>query len=217
MPARPQHRRLAVVAGNAAATGADADNASGARIFARDLDWSILMARAQSGDADAYRRLLEEILPYLRAVVARWHRDRSDIEDTVQDVLLTLHTIRQTYDPNRPFTPWLAAIASRRAVDRLRRQGRARRGEAVLGGEYETFGRVQTNFEEAETRREALRRAVARLPPGQRRAVTLLKLQEMSLKQAAATSGMSIGALKVAMHRAMRTLRKMLGGKGGEA
>jgi RNA polymerase sigma-70 factor (ECF subfamily) len=216
MPARPHHQRLTVVAGNAAETGAGADAALGARMSARDIDWSILMARAQSGDADAYRRLLEEILPYLRAMAARWHRDRSDVEDTVQDILLTLHTIRETYDPKRPFAPWLAAIANRRAVDRLRRQGRARRSDAALRAEHETFGQPQANFEAADARGEALRRAVASLPPGQRRAVTLLKLQEMSLKQAAAASGMSIGALKVAMHRALRSLRKMLGGKGGE-
>lgn len=216
MPARPSHKPLTIVTDNAAATGAGAACAPGARNSAREIDWSILMARAQSGDAGAYGRLLEEILPYLRALVARWHRDRSDVEDTVQDILLTLHTIRQTYDPKRPFTPWLAAIANRRAVDRLRQQGRSRRSDAALRAEYETFGQPTANLEETEARGETLRRAVESLPPGQRRAVTLLKLQDMSLKQAAAASGMSIGALKVAMHRALQSLRKMLGGKGGE-
>ena len=58
--------------------------------------------------------------------------------------------------------------------------------------------------------------AIERLPPGQREAVRLLKLQEMSLQQAAAASGMSVAALKVAMHRAMNNLRKMLTKSGGE-
>jgi RNA polymerase sigma-70 factor (ECF subfamily) len=181
----------------------------------RDIDWSILMARAQAGDAAAYRRLLEAIVPYLRARLARRYRDRRDVEDTVQDILLTLHTIRHAYDPGRPFTPWLLAIANRRAVDRLRRQGRDRRGEAALAAEQETFEQHGANDEEAGSRAEALRRAVASLPPGQRRAVTLLKLEEMPLKQAAEASGMSIAALKVAMHRALGNLRKLLGRCGG--
>ena len=102
---------------------------------ARELDWSILMARAQSGDRDAYRRLLEEITPYLRAHAARRHRDTGDAEDAVQDILLTLHAVRHTYDPNRPFGPWLLAIANHRLIDRLRRQRRQRsRENGALGG-----------------------------------------------------------------------------------
>ena len=89
--------------------------------IARDVDWSILMARGQAGDAISYRRLLEEISPYLRSVAARCHRNKSDVEDAVQDVLVTVHAIRATYDPMRPFGPWLLAIANRRIVDRLRR------------------------------------------------------------------------------------------------
>lgn len=61
-----------------------------------ELDWTILMARAQDGDAAAYLRLLEEITPYLRSRTARYLRDPGDIEDTVQDILLTVHSVRQT-------------------------------------------------------------------------------------------------------------------------
>src|SRR3546814_10232108 len=72
----------------------------------------------------------------------------------------------------------------------------------------ETFAGPDTNVQEkAYGDREALRQAIHHLPRGQREAVTLLKLREMSLKEAAAVTGMSIGALKVAVHRAVRTLR----------
>ena len=54
------------------------------------------------------------------------------MEDAVQDVLMTVHSIRQTYDPNRPFGPWLVTIAHRRVVDRLRR---TTRGLANAGGD----------------------------------------------------------------------------------
>src|SRR5258708_1119219 len=103
----------------------------------RDFDWSSRMARAREGDRTAYQRLLQEITPYLRSLAARRHRDRSDVEDAVQDVLLTVHSIRQTYDPARPFAPWLVAIANRRFIDRLRRQGRTRDRETPLTAEHE--------------------------------------------------------------------------------
>ncbi|MDZ4780255.1 MAG: sigma-70 family RNA polymerase sigma factor [Planctomycetia bacterium] len=184
-----------------------------ARSLARDVDWSILMARAQGGDGEAYRRLLGEIVPYVRSLVAPRHRDPRDVEDTTQDVLLTIHSIRHTYDPTRPFTPWLVAIAHRRAIDRLRQQGRSRLRDDALKAEYETFGEPLTNIEETRSEEHSLHKAVERLPPGQREAVKLLKLQEMSLREASKVSGMSVAALKVAMHRALKSLRKILGSK----
>jgi hypothetical protein len=95
------------VSGARPGPGGDA-SAAGAR------DWSQLMARAQDGDRDAYRALLEDITPYLRALAARCFRETGDIEDAVQDVLLTIHAVRHAYDPGRPFGPWLVAIANRR-------------------------------------------------------------------------------------------------------
>lgn len=177
---------------------------------ADDLEWSILMARAQSGDGEAYRRLLEAVTPYLRSLAARRHRDPSDAEDAVQDILLTMHAIRQTYDPTRPFGPWLVTIAKRRLVDRLRHQGRLRSRETALTAEHETFPAAQANIDTEISDRRELETALEGLPAGQRQAIRLLKLEELSLKEAAAASGMSIAALKVATHRAVRNLRKIL-------
>jgi RNA polymerase sigma factor (sigma-70 family) len=175
----------------------------------RDIDWSILMARAQDGDGAAYYRLLHEIVPYLRALAARRHRDPNEVEDAVQDILLTVHSIRQTYDPARPFGPWLVTIANRRFVDRLRRQGRVRARETSMATEHETFSEPRANLEES-TDRHQLEGAIDHLPPRQQQAIRLLKLKEMSLKEAAVTSGMSITSLKVNTHRALKSLRRML-------
>jgi RNA polymerase sigma-70 factor (ECF subfamily) len=172
--------------------------------------WSSLMARAQSGDQHAYRRLLTEITPYVQALAARHHRESPDVEDTTQDVLLTVHAIRHTYDPARPFAPWLAAIAQRRIVDRLRKQGRTRSRETTLECPEETFAAPAANLAESGCDPRALRRAVERLPPGQRQAITMLKLEEMSLKEASMKTGMSVASLKVATHRGIRALRKLL-------
>jgi RNA polymerase sigma-70 factor (ECF subfamily) len=173
-------------------------------------DWSVLMARAQAGDSNSYRRLLTEISPYLRSLVAARHRDRRDVEDTVQDILLTVHAVRQTYDPARPFGPWLVAIAQRRIVDHLRKRGRHAGRETVLDEDHETFAEPAANIEVDILDRRELHAAIESLPAGQRQAIKLLKLEEMSLKEASEATGTSATALKVATHRALTSLRKML-------
>jgi len=175
----------------------------------RALDWAILMAHAQEGDRVAYQRLLQEITPYLRSLASRRCNDRSDIEDAVQDVLLTIHSIRHTYDPTRPFAPWLVTIANRRLIDRIRRQVRQRGREVALAPEHEIAAEPETGAEAAPGRRE-LERAIGSLPPAQQQAVRLLKLKELSLKEASVATGMSTTSLKVNMHRALKSLQKLL-------
>lgn len=172
-------------------------------------EWSVLMALAQEGDRGAYRTLLLQVEPYLRAIARRCFRHPSDVEDVVQDVLLTIHSIRHTYDPARPFGPWLAAIANRRVIDRLRHDTRRRAREIELGPEHETFSHADAEPDAMAER--MLLEAIAKLPPEQRDAVKMLKLREMSLKEASRRSGRSISALKVATHRALANLRKLLG------
>jgi RNA polymerase sigma factor (sigma-70 family) len=209
---------LTLVEGGAGPTAPspDPDGTRPAGAAAREVDWSILMAHAQGGNAEAYRRLLEEITPYLRSLAVRWCREPNETEDAVQDVLLTVHAIRHTFDPTRPFGPWLVAITNRRMIDRLRRRGRQRARETPLMPEHETFAATQANQSEAALEGRALASAIERLPLGQRQAIQLLKLKEMSLKEAAAATGMSIAALKVATHRGLKALRKMLPGQSDD-
>lgn len=219
MPPSPRNQfpPLTLVAGAsspAEASSSEQNSANAGQPGARDLDWSLLMSRAQGGDREAYGRLLEDITPYLRSLAARHHQNPSDAEDTVQDVLLTVHAIRHTYDPTRPFGPWLVAIANRRIIDRLRHQGRLRSRETVFDPEHETFPAPQANLHEAVLDRRALRGAIESLTPGQREAIRLLKLEELSLKEAAAVTGMSVMSLKLATYRAMKRLRKILVGRG---
>src|SRR5258707_12830026 len=171
------------------------------------------MARAQAGDAKAYRHLLSAIAPYLRALAARYHRAPQDVEDSVQDILLTVHAIRHTYDPARPFKPWLVAIGRRRIFDRLRGQTRIRARETFLEPKHETFAAPEANLYEAEPDTRALREAVSQLPYAQRRTITMLQIEEKYLKVVSAATVMSIVALKVSTHRAVKNLRKLLDGK----
>lgn len=174
-------------------------------------DWSRLMARAQDGDQQAYRSLLEDLAPYLRAIASRCFQQQSDIEDAVQDVLLTIHAVRQTYDPGRPFGPWLLAIANRRIIDRLRRETRARSREVVLATEHETLSDPTANLERHDhLTADQLNDALRKLAPDQRQAVTMLKLEERSLEETAAATGRSVSSLKVSTHRALKKLRQLL-------
>jgi RNA polymerase sigma factor (sigma-70 family) len=179
-------------------------------------DWATLMVRAQNGDQRAYTALLTGITPYLRALARRALADRSDIEEAVQDVLLTIHQIRHTYEPGRPFAPWLATIAQRRFVDRIRANARlaARKLAAAQVALVEADG-LHVPLEEPEDY-NALLAAIETLPQAQKQAVELLKLRELSLKEAAGVTGMTVGALKVATHRALKTLRRALGAQEGE-
>lgn len=184
--------------------------------YAEDRAWSELMSRAQEGDRDAYRQLLTEITPYLRALGQRHHRDPRDVEDSVQDILLTVHSIRHTYDPTRPFKPWLVTIGRRRIIDRLRTNRRVRLRETELTQEHETFSEPATNIHEAQSDSRRLRQAMESLPTGQREAIRLLKIEEKSLEEASAKSGMSVAALKVSVHRAVKALRTIMEGKNGK-
>ncbi|MFZ2869479.1 sigma-70 family RNA polymerase sigma factor [Zavarzinia sp.] len=175
-----------------------------------------LMAAAQDGDKRAYATLLQAVTPYLRAQARRYLRSSHDVEDVVQEILLTIHRVRHTYDPARPFLPWLVAIARRRVVDRLRGKGRRDSHEVVVSPDDETFTNAAANIPEEEADHSRLHAAVAALPPGQRLAVELLKFKDMSLKEASDLSGMSVGSLKVAAHRAYKALRVALTGSPGE-
>ncbi|TCG04077.1 RNA polymerase subunit sigma [Paraburkholderia steynii] len=173
-------------------------------------DWSVLMACAQLGDRDAYRRLLESISPYLRRLATHHGVHPDAVEDVVQDILVTVHQVRHTYAAERPFGPWLVSIASRRIVDALRRQGRAASREMPLDPDHETLPGGGANLMEEAADARVVREALAQLPPGQRDAIQLLKLEEMSLKEAALATGTTVAALKVAVHRGLKALRKLL-------
>jgi len=171
------------------------------------------MRAAQAGDADAYAQLMREITPRIRFVVRsrRKFLSADDIEDLVQDVLLSVHAVRATYDPGRPFMPWLLAIIRNRLADAARRYARRTRQEVFVDNLDVTFaGESANSIKETYADPEALRLAIQTLPDGQRSAIEMLKLREMSLKEAAAACGTSIGALKIATHRAMTALRKKL-------
>jgi RNA polymerase sigma-70 factor (ECF subfamily) len=170
----------------------------------------MLMARAQLGDRSAYSTLLEQLLPYLRSISWQCFRTREDVEDSVQDILLTVHVIRHSYDPRRPFAPWVFAIARRRIADRVRRRSRREGREVLLSAHPEVLQVAVSDGVDFAPDFAVLRQAVGALPPSQRRAVELLRFRELTSREAAAESGFTPGTLKVGMHRALKSLRQAL-------
>jgi RNA polymerase sigma-70 factor (ECF subfamily) len=163
------------------------------------------MKRAQQGDADAYGVLLDDIKPALLHVLRRWAVDREELQDLVQEALLALHTARHSYDPQQPFEPWLFSIV-RYVAGRYRRRRMRRMSWEVLVDEVEE--RPAAPEIDTGTRLEEV---LGQLPPTQREAFTLVKLEGLDLEQAARRTGTTVGALKVRAHRAYKAIKQILG------
>ncbi|HYB12470.1 MAG TPA: sigma-70 family RNA polymerase sigma factor [Myxococcota bacterium] len=174
------------------------------------------MAAAQEGDKAAYERLLEDILPALRSFARRRLGDDVAAEDVVQEVLLSVHRARQTYRPERPFEPWLFAIARNAIIDFQRARTRRQR-EVVLEDDLLQSACAPTDPAHADAhdpRSELsplLGEALAKLPEAQREAVLMIHVEGLSVIEAALRARVSPGALRVRAHRGYRALRALLG------
>jgi len=160
------------------------------------------MARAQAGDAEAYRLLLGGCRAWLARFLAR-RTAPSLIDDLVQETLVAVHAKRASYDPERPFLPWLAAIARYRWIDALRREARAAEVEleddiAVDSGEDE----IAAAF--------SIARLLGRLKPEQARVILLVKIQGLTISEAATVARQSEALVKVNIHRGLKQLAALV-------
>lgn len=171
------------------------------------------MQLAQRGDQVAYAGLLREILPWIRRYV-RFRQPYlvpETVDDVSQEVLISLHAVRSTYDPTRPFLPWLKSIVRNRVVDEARRYHRRARIEVNVEIMPETSVVDRTNpSHEFYEDKVVLRKAIKLLPPRQRTAIEMLKIRQLSLTEAEHESGIPISSLKVAVHRGIKSLRKLM-------
>lgn len=175
--------------------------------------WQRLMIAAQAAEPRAYAELLQEASSFIRVIARRYHSDAGTIEDVVQETLISIHRVRQTYEPGRAVEPWIAAIAKARAIDALRARMRRLKMETPVATELlVNIPDTLRSSESVLSANTSITEAMAALPPAQRAAVRLLKIEELSLREAAEASGQSIPALKSALHRAMHSLRSALTG-----
>jgi len=162
-----------------------------------DEDCRRLLSQAQDGDRQAYHALLGGCRDWLMRYYARRIAPQS-IDDLVQETLMSLHAKRATYDPSRPFYPWLAAIARYRWIDALRKMTR---DEELSEGDASV-----DHQEEAILSRLSLDSLLTHLPKAQANAITLTKVEGRSVEEAARICGQSQSLIKVNVHRGLKRL-----------
>jgi len=159
------------------------------------------------GDADAHRAFLREAAAALRAYFRnRLRAAPEDAEDLVQETLIAVHTKRETFDPKYPLTAWLYAIARYRLIDHVRRN--KRRGIAVPIENADAALLTSPEHEASDARRDVAQ-LLELLPEKQRTAIRLIKLEQKSVREAAAITGWSESDLKVSAHRGLKALAKL--------
>lgn len=166
----------------------------------REALWRTAMGKAQQGDGDAYRVLLEGVQAWLTGYF-RGRVPQGTVDDLVQETMIGVHTKRATYDPSRPFTPWLAAIARYKWIDWLRRENRHDTTELSDGLADDTVREPGSA--------DALAKLLAMLPAAQAEAIRLVKLGGYSVDEAAEASGQSPSLVKVNIHRGLKKLTKL--------
>jgi RNA polymerase sigma-70 factor (ECF subfamily) len=169
------------------------------------------MASAQRGDAIAYERLLEDLLPFVRVLVRARIGEDPNAEDVVQEVLLSIHTARHTFQAGRELEPWVRTIARNAVIDAVRRRSRQRARDAGVDAEALPDDARERASAEAAPLPRSLARALEQLPAVQREAVLLLKVEGLSVAEAAGRARTTPGALKLRAHRGYKLLRDLLG------
>jgi RNA polymerase sigma factor (sigma-70 family) len=171
----------------------------------REEEWALLMRGAIAGDSTAYHRFLLAVAPYLRATArrqfARIGAAGGDHEDIVQEVLLAIHLKRHTWDQSRAIGPWVAAITRNKAIDMLRRRGR--QTEIPIEDVIEQLPAEPTGG--GEDARD-VERMLAMLNPRQRDIIRSVSVNGASIREVADRLEMSEGAVRVALHRALKAL-----------
>jgi RNA polymerase sigma-70 factor, ECF subfamily len=180
-------------------------------VSATEDRWRALLLNGLAGDASGYHAFLKQLSTHLRAFLrGRLTRLPDEVEDLVQETLLAVHNQRHTYDAGQPLTAWVYAIARYKLIDFLRRRGAREALHDPLDEEAAFF--AHSDVDAADARRD-LAALLARLPERQRLPIMHMKLDGLSVVEAAKRTGMSESAVKVGVHRGMKALAAMIRGE----
>ncbi len=175
------------------------------KVLERTEDLTSLMRAANLGDEAAYRRLLTKLAVPLRSIarrgLARAGRGNDDTEDIVQETLLAIHLKRHTWIDSQPLEPWVRAIAHHKLVDALRRRGFRHYIPLEDCDEIMSVNQQPIEFSEGECAD-----VLATLPERQRQIVQSISIEGRSAREVADRLGMQEGAVRVALHRALKVL-----------
>lgn len=174
----------------------------------RETQLRALLIGGLDGDEAAYHAFLKNLSTHLRGFLrVRLARLPDDVEDLVQETLLAVHNQRHTYDPAQPLTAWIHAIARYKLVDLLRRRAGREVLNDPLDDELAVFA-VSDN-DAADARRD-LGKLLEQLPDRQRLPIVHMKLEGLSVAEAARATGMSEAAVKVGVHRGLKALAALI-------
>jgi RNA polymerase sigma factor (sigma-70 family) len=154
-----------------------------------------LMARAQSDDREAFHQLFKDIGPFITCSLQLRLPSRNELEDICQEVMVAVYKSRHTYQPDRPFEPWLFAIIRNVTGNHMCRV------QERLAVEVQLDELPEISAKDGWTAEMELRQAVAQLSSSQIEALGLIKLQGLSVAEAAKRTGTSVSAIKVRAHR----------------
>ena len=169
-----------------------------------------LMLASLDGDGASHRALLERLSRRLRAYYKRKlagiGRDATEAEDLVQEAVLAIHVKRHTYDPAQPLTPWVHAIARYKLIDFLRRN-RASFADVPIDEADEVM--AHDDNVSAESTYD-VRRLMERLPKKMQCSIEAVKLDGLSIAEAAERCGISEPGVKVNIHRGLKALAALI-------
>jgi len=168
----------------------------------------VLMRQSLEGDKRAYTELLRETARLIRPFLAKRLSFESEVEDVLQEVLISIHKARHTYDGNRPYKPWAFAIAKFRLQDNLRMHYADQLRHAEDFSEQEN--NLHMDVTESAFNYESISRVVHQLPEKPAAILRLMHQEGYTAKEVAEKLGMTESAVKVAAHRAYKILRKKL-------
>ena len=175
-----------------------------------DADEDALVRAAQRGDGEAFAALAARYKSRVFGIAARFARGTHDLEDLAQDIFIRVFQKLDRFRGEAPFSHWLSRLAVRRCWDHLRRT-KFRRDEAPLEA-IEFTVRDEGVEREAEARRahEVVTRAMAELPADMRLVLTLLELEDRSVREVASLTDWSEANVKTRGTRARARLKQIL-------
>ena len=167
------------------------------------------MVAAQAGDKAAYKQVLSESSEMIRGFLYARISNRQAADEIVQEALLAIHKARHTYDPRRPFIPWMMTLARYKYVDYLRKWEKTQKLE-VGDEQLEQMAVTKQASSANEQLGEVMSKALNMLSEEQRTLVLALKVEGLSVRDMADKLGKSEAAVKVSAHRAYKKLRQKL-------
>jgi RNA polymerase sigma-70 factor, ECF subfamily len=172
-------------------------------------NWAEMMVAAQKGDAPVYNRLLTEISHYLLSYLKFKLNSQADAQDVLQEVLISIHKSRHTYDSQFAFKPWLFTITQCRLIEFWRKN--SRRLEKNFLDDESTVSLLIAEAEVTRIEVNELQMAFAKLSDDQQNILKGLKFDGKSIKELAVELSMTVSAVKVAAHRAYKIIAEDLG------